>query len=87
MEEPVCAILTRDSFFALAETVGGARRLVRTTRVNLFCAYACCVIGMATMYFLTAMGKAYLASPGNIALYLLIWYLPVWFGSLFMTNY
>ena len=84
---PVCAILTRDSALAFLEVVGGARCLIRTVRLGLFCAYACSLIGMITMYFLAAMDKIYLASPENIVLYLLIWLLPVRFASLFMTRY
>ena len=86
-DEPVCAILTRDSALAFSEVVAGAKSLVRTVRLSLFCAYACSIIGMITMYFLAAMDKIYLASPGNIALYLLVWLLPVWFSSVFMTRY
>ena len=86
-EAPVCAILTRDSALAFMEVVGGARCLIRTVRLGLFCAYACSLIGMVTMYFLAAMDKIYLASPENIVLYLLIWLLPVRFASLFLTRY
>ena len=86
-DEPVCAILTRDSALAFAEVVGGAKCLMRTVRLGLFCAYACSIIGMVTMYFLAAMDKIYLASPENIALYLLVWLLPVKFASVFMTRY
>lgn len=86
-DEPPCAILTRDSFLAFAEVLGAAKCLVRSVRINLFCAYACSIIGMVTMYFLAAMDKIYLASPENILLYLLVWYLPVWFTGAFMTNY
>ncbi len=86
-DEPVCAILTRDSALAFLEVVGGAKCLMRTVRMGLFCAYACSAIGMVTMYFLAAMDKIYLASPANIALYLLVWLLPVWFASIFMTRY
>ena len=86
-DAPVCAILTRDSALAFMEVVGGARCLIRTVRLGLFCAYACSLIGMVTMYFLAAMDKIYLASPENIVLYLLIWLLPVRFASLFLTRY
>lgn len=86
-DEPVCAILTRDSALAFMEVVGGAKCLMRTIRLSLFCGYACSIIGMITMYFLAAMDKIYLASPENIALYLLVWLLPVRFASLFMTRY
>ena len=86
-DQPVCAILARDSVLAFAEVLAGARALVRSVRLNLFCGYACSVIGMITMYFLAAMDKIYLASPGNIALYLLIWLVPVWFASIFMTRF
>lgn len=86
-DEPPCAILTRDSFSALAETIGGARCITRAVRINLFCAYACAVIGMITMYFLASTGHSHLASAANIALYMFIWYLPVWFTGTFMTKY
>lgn len=86
-DEPPCAILTRDSFSALAETIGGARCITRAVRINLFCAYACAVIGMITMYFLASTGHLSLASAANIALYMFIWYLPVWFTGTFMTKY
>ena len=86
-DQPVCAILARDSVLAFAEVLAGARALVRSVRLNLFCGYACSVIGMITMYFLAAMDKIYLASPGNIALYLLIWLVPVRFASIFMTRF
>ncbi|MEA4920788.1 MAG: hypothetical protein VB078_07700 [Clostridiaceae bacterium] len=87
VEEPSCAILTRDSVLAFAEVIAGAKNLCRSVRINLFCAYSCSILGMVTMYFLAAMDKAYLASPANIAIYLLIWYLPIWFTGIFMTNY
>ena len=83
----MCAILARDSVLAFVEVLAGARALVRSVRLNLFCGYACSVIGMITMYFLAAMDKIYLASPGNIALYLLIWLVPVRFASIFMTRF
>lgn len=86
-DEPPCAILTRDSFSALAETIGGAKCITRAVRINLFCAYACAVIGMITMYFLAVTGHPSLASAANIALYLFIWYIPVWFTGAFMTRY
>lgn len=86
-DEPPCAILTRDSFLAFAEVIGAAKCLVRAVRANLFCSYVCSAVGMVTMYFLAVMGRAYLASPGNIALYLLVGYLPVWFTGIFMTKY
>ena len=86
-DEPVCAILTRDSVLAFSEVIGGAKCLMRTVHLSLFCAYACSIIGMVTMYFLAAMDKIYLASPENIALYLLVWLLPVKFASVFMTRY
>ena len=85
-EEPVCAILTRDSILAFAETIGTAKGLVSSVRLNTFCGCACTVLGMITMYFLAASGKLYLASVGNMMLYMLVWCLPVWFTSAFMTN-
>ena len=85
-EEPVCAILTRDSILAFAETIGTAKGLVSSVRLNTFCGCACTVLGMITMYFLAASGKLYLASVGNMMLYMLAWCLPVWFTSAFMTN-
>ena len=87
VEEPVSALLTRDSVLAMAEVIGGAKCLTKTVRLNLFCAYACSIIGMMTLYFLAAVDKLALASPGNIILYLLVWLLPVRFASSFMTKY
>lgn len=81
------AVLTRDSALALAEVMGGAKSIVKTVRLNLFCAYACSVISMITMYFLAATDKIYLANPLSIVFYMLVWCLPVGFASVLRTRY
>ncbi len=86
-DSPCEAFILRDTIIPFAEVLGGAKSLMKSIRLNLFCSYACAGIGMVTMYFLAAMQKASLASPANIITYLLLWYVPVWLSGFVVSNY
>lgn len=78
------AFVTRDGISPMAECVVGARRLRRVARVNLFFYIICTLASVFAMFYFTRTGTSQAAAsilPGNVLLYFLLWWLPVWICS------
>lgn len=85
-ERPL-AILSRDSLMVFTEAVAAARQSTRAAVFGLICGLLCATLGMAVMYFLASGLEAASAAPGNVLIYLIMWYVPCMLGGAIITKY
>lgn len=83
LERP-SAFVTRDGISPMTECVIGARRLRKVALTNLWITIICTLVSVLGMFYFTLSGTAESALaivPGNVTLYFLLWWLPVWLCS------
>lgn len=85
-ERPL-AILSRDSLMVFTEAIAAARQSHRAVVFGLACGLLCAALGMAVMYFLASGQEAAAASPANVLVYLIMWYVPCMLGGATITKY
>jgi hypothetical protein len=86
----IAAVLARDGLCPYAEAVIGGQRLHRFTMINL-CIHLCSIIaGMLVVFFFTSQARASAASsvsPGNLLLFMFVWWAVQWLISCFSHRY
>ena len=70
------ALVRREGLGPFADTIIGARRLCRVTRVNTGLAVAASAVGVGLTAYLTYIGAFLSLSPLNMTLFLLLWLVP-----------
>ena len=70
------ALVRREGLGPFADTIIGARRLCRITRVNTGLAVAASIIGTGLTAYLTYIAAFLSLSPLNMTLFLLLWLVP-----------
>ena len=73
------AVLCREGLAPFAESVVGARRLRRATRVGAVVSCIGSALGVLLSYYLTSVDAYASISALNLVIYLIMWLLPVWF--------
>ncbi|MDR0248221.1 MAG: procyclic acidic repetitive family protein [Oscillospiraceae bacterium] len=88
--EKPSAFVSKAGLLPMAECISGALRLRKITSLNRLFYLACLLSGFLIMLFLTYSGSSDSAAailPGNVMLYYLLWWLPVWFASSMAHRY
>lgn len=81
------AVLCREGLVPYADSVVGARRLRRATRLGAVLACVCSTVGVLLAYYLTAVTAFGSLSPLNLLIFLITWLLPVWFLTSWVPRY
>lgn len=81
------AVLCREGLVPYADSVVGARRLRRATRLGAVLACVGSTVGVLLAYYLTAVTAFGSLSPLNLLIFLITWLLPVWFLTSWVPRY
>lgn len=80
-------VLCREGLVPYADTVVGARRLRRATRLGAVLTCVGSTVGVLLAYYLTAVTAFGSLSPLNLLIFLATWLLPVWFLTSWVPRY
>lgn len=83
----VLALLSRNTILSFAECITAAKKLCACVRFNLVMGTFAAVAGIALLYFLASTDNLAAANPINVALYALLWYVPMWAYSSLSAKY
>ena len=81
------AVLCREGLVPYADSVVGARRLRRATRLGAILTCVGSTVGLLLAYYLTAVTAFGSLSPLNLLIFLITWLLPVWFLTSWVPRY
>lgn len=81
------AVLCREGLVPYADSVVGARRLRRATRLGAVLTCVGSTVGVLLAYYLTAVTAFGSLSPLNLLIFLITWLLPVWFLTSWVPRY
>lgn len=74
--DTLCALMTRETVDAYAETIVGCRRMSRIVYASCILALVASLVGLLLGYFLTTMAAYTSLSATNMLIFLLIWLVP-----------
>lgn len=83
----ITAVLCREGLLPYADSVVGARRLRRSTRLGAALACVGSTIGLLLAAYLTSVDAYGSLSPLNLLIFLLFWLAPVWFLTSWVPRY
>lgn len=83
----ITAVLCREGLLPYADSVVGARRLRRSTRLGAVLACVGSTIGLLLAAYLTSVDAYGSLSPLNLLIFLLFWLAPVWFLTSWVPRY
>ncbi|MCL1897047.1 MAG: hypothetical protein FWG03_10960, partial [Clostridiales bacterium] len=86
----VAAVLARDGLCPYAEAVIGGQRLHRFTIINLCIHLISLVLGLLLVFYFTSRTQPVAAaaiSPGNLLLFMFVWWAMQWLISCFSHRY
>ena len=81
------AVLCREGLVPYADSVVGARRLRRATRLGAILTCVGSTVGVLLAYYLTAVTAFGSLSPLNLLIFLITWLLPIWFLTSWVPRY
>lgn len=84
---PPAAVICREGLVPFADAVVGGRRLRFAVRANAAIACVGCVFGVLIGFYLTFVAAAEAISPANLLVYMLMWTLPTFLISGWVTRY
>ncbi len=84
------AVLAREGLSPYAESIVGGMRLHKITLINLFIQLLSAIGGLLLMFYFTYVGTAEAAlsiTPGNVLIFMFLWWLPIWLVSIAANRY